>query len=193
MHLTTDCPRGWYFNPKYAAWLEAAGEAQSNECLCQQPRRPTEEEIIAAGHPALNSRNYKSHAASGLKALGSFASCPLSHLTFDCWSNLKKKKKDFLKSKTSRDWMPVHNLHCSQAHQLWGLSMARIRPRETTLRPLCSAYSYLLSQGSLSPHCSRRIPSTSRWRTPSFFHMMMSAQASHSPFSWDMLKDPLIR
>lgn len=138
MHLTTDCPRGWYFNPKYAAWLEAAGEAQSNECLCQQPRRPTEEEIIAAGHPALNSRNYKSHAASGLKALGSFVSCPLSHLTFDCWSNSKKKKMDFLKSKASRDWMPVHNLHCSQAHQLWGLSTARIRPGETTLRPLCS-------------------------------------------------------
>ena len=98
---------------------------------------------------------------------------------------------NFLKPKASRDWMPVHNLHCSQAHQLWSPSMARIRPRETTLHPLF-AYRYLLSQGLfVTSHCSRRSPSTSRWRTPSFFHMMVSAQASHSPFSWDMLKDPL--
>lgn len=33
--------------------------------------------------------------------------------------------------------MPVHNLHCSQAHQLWSLNMAKIRPGETTLHPLC--------------------------------------------------------
>lgn len=66
MLLTVYCPNGWNPGPKYRAgktWVEAAGEAQCNEGLCQQISRPVAEEVIAAGHPALNSGSYESHVA----------------------------------------------------------------------------------------------------------------------------------
>lgn len=126
--------------------LRQLGKPRAVKACVSRPANPQQRRSLLRPILPETQGTYKLHVASSLHVRPWAVLFPvrLHTLPLNAAQALNSVRR-----KASEDRMQVHNLHCPPVRPLWSLSVARMRPDETTLQPLSSAHPDLLSQGFL--------------------------------------------